>query len=131
MKFTITETRTEEIVHTTTREIEMEFPHYFKTKSRSYYIDNDGDTCSIYYESFGVINRCAYTDWTDKLRDHYVSIWMMTRTHDNRWEIPTVHRIEMSPAVEPSFVKDDMIKNKITKDEFFKNVNEKKEILFA
>jgi hypothetical protein len=131
MKFTITETKTEEIVHTTTREIEMEFPHYFKAKSQSYYIDNDGDTCSVYSEYFGVINRCAYTNWTDELRDHYVSIWMMTRKHDNRWEIPTVHSIEMSPAVEPSFVKDDMIKNKITKEEFFENLNEKKEILFA
>lgn len=131
MKFTITDTRTEEIVHTTTREIEIEFPHYFKIKSQSYYRDEDGDTMSTYSESIGVINRCAYTDWTDAARDHYVSVWMMTRNHDSRWAISDRHTVEMSAAVDPSFVTEDMIKNKITKEEFFKNVNEKKEVMFA
>jgi len=131
MKFAITETETEEIVHTTTRDIEIEFPHYFKIKSQSYYRDEDGDTMGTYSESFGIINRCAYTDWTDAARDRYVSVWMITRNHDSRWAIPTRHTVEMSAAVEPSFVTENMIKGKITKEEFFKNVKEKKEIIFA
>jgi hypothetical protein len=131
MKFTITETETEEIVHTTTREIEIEFPHYFKIKSQSYYRDEDGDTMSVYSESFGIINRCAYEDWTDAQRDRYVSVWMITQKHDSRWAIPTVRSVEQSAAVKPSIIQEEWIKGKITKEEFFKNVNEKKEIMFA
>ena len=129
MKFTITDTKYERI--DTKKEIEIEFPHYFRFDNGECYIDNYGDGRETHRETYGIINKCAYKDWEDRLRERLISIWMITEECDERKSIDTSYKVELHPAGEPSIVSEDMIKGKITKEEFFKNVNEKKEIMFA
>ena len=116
MKFKIFETELKTV--RTEREIELDFPHYFRVYDSDYLNEwSNGRQIEIETETLGVINRSNYN--SQKL-----DVWQISYIIDRRNEIDKSWKIVTDTCVSASFVTEEMIKYKIPKEIFLRDVSE-------
>jgi hypothetical protein len=116
MKFTIFETELKTV--RTEREIELDFPHYFKVYDSNYLNEwSNGHQIEIETETLGVINRSNHNDTK-------LDIWQISFIIDRRNEIDKSWKIQTDTCVSASFVTEEIIRYKIPKEIFLRDVSE-------
>jgi hypothetical protein len=116
MKFKIFETELKTV--RTEREIELDFPHYFRVYDSKYLNEwSNGRQIEIETETLGVINRSSHNS-------EKIDVWQISYIIDRRNEIDTSWKIQTDTCVDASFVTEEIIKYKIPKEIFLRDVSE-------
>ena len=110
MKFTITDTKYQRV--DTEREIEIEFPFYYRIEDEEYYFDYRNAEMSARSVTYGIIHKSVLG------RETCVSIWQITHTDDGRKSFPDAWNIEHNSFAPLSIISENMLRGKITKEEF-------------
>ena len=122
MKFTINETTYQRV--NTTREVEVEFPFYYKVEIDDYYYDNRSCQMDVSTVTLGVVTNDITKGMRDDCKDHYVSIWQISYTDDTRNDLESCWKVESSKYANPRTITESMVKGKITKEQYDKELSE-------
>jgi hypothetical protein len=122
MKFTIKETETKTI-HTT-REVELDFPLYYRIEVNDYYYDYRSCQRDVTKVTLGVITNDVQKGMRADCKDHYVSIWQISKTDDDRNEIESSWKVEHQEYTKVCVITESMVKGKITKEQYDREVSE-------
>jgi hypothetical protein len=116
MKFKIFETELKTV--RTEREIELDFPHYFRVYDSNYLNEwSNGRQIEIETETLGVINRSSHNSAK-------IDVWQISYIIDRRNEIDRSWKIQTDTCVDASFVTEEIIRYKIPKEIFLRDVSE-------
>ena len=116
MKFKITDTKYERI--DTEREIEIEFPFYYRIEDEEYYYDYRGAEMDARSVTYGVIHKSVLG------REVCVSIWQITTTNDGRQSFDDSWKVDHNSYAPLSIISENMLRGKITQEEFEEGKND-------
>lgn len=120
MKFKITDEKWQRIL--TEREVEIEFPFYYRLEDEEDYRDNRGAEMYANTETFGVVTQKELKECGTTFKRF--SIWQISRIADGRKKFGESYKIEMESYAESSMITEDMIRGKITKEQYNSGVEE-------
>ena len=121
MKFEITETEVQRIK--TTREVEIEFPFYYRVESCDYYYDSYNEARDVSTLTLGVITNDVQKGMRADCKDHYVSVWQISKTDDDRNLIESSWKVEHQEYTKVCVITESMVRGRINKERYNKEVS--------